>query len=53
LEPFHLFRYMYEGTFRYNHRTDNDAGRFDRVASMVTGKRLTYTELTGANTTPA
>jgi len=29
-EPFHLFRYLDEQTFRYNHRKDmNDGDRFD------------------------
>jgi transposase-like protein len=48
VEPFHLFRYLDEQTFRYNNRKDmDDAGRFSAVLSQVTGKRLTYAEVTG------
>jgi transposase-like protein len=48
VEPFHLFRYIDEQSFRYNHRrwmTDGD--RFSAVVAQVAGKRLTYAELTG------
>jgi ISXO2-like transposase domain len=47
VEPFHLFRYLDEQAFRYNERKDNDGGRFMRVMSQVTGRRLTYKNLTG------
>ncbi|MFZ0888442.1 MAG: IS1595 family transposase [Candidatus Binataceae bacterium] len=47
VEPFHLFRYLDEEAFRFNEREDNDAGRFVQVASAVTGRRVTYKELTG------
>ena len=48
VEPFHLFRYLDEQTFRYNNRKDmNDTGRFNRVISQIVGKRLTFAELTG------
>lgn len=48
VEPFHLFRYLDEQTFRYNNRIGmKDADRFDAVMSNVSGKRLTYAELTG------
>ena len=48
VEPFHLFRYLDEQTFRYNNRKDmDDADRFSAVLSQVTGKRLTYAEVTG------
>ncbi len=53
VEPFHLFRYLDEETFRFNHRKQFDAGRFERVAGSVVGKRLTYKGLIGASTTPA
>lgn len=53
IEPFHLFRYLDEQSFRYNTRKDVDAGRFERVLGSVTGKRLTYRNLIGAATTPA
>jgi transposase-like protein len=48
VEPFHLFRYIDEQAFRYNYRKDmNDADRFSAAVSQITGKRLTYAELTG------
>jgi transposase-like protein len=47
VEPFHLFRYLDEQAFRFNNRETNDAGRFALVAASVTGKRLTYEQLTG------
>ena len=51
VEPFHLFRYLDEQTFRYNNRQDlNDGQRFEIAMSQVAGKRLTYAELTGKGT---
>lgn len=52
VEPFHLFRYLDEQSFRYNNRATekhpiNDGQRFRMVMSNVAGKRLTYDELTG------
>jgi hypothetical protein len=53
VEPFHLFRYVDEQAFRYNHRkredgeVKTDAERFDLAVSQIVGKRLTYQELTG------
>src|SRR4029077_1794449 len=49
VEPFHLFRYLDEQAFRYNNRKKpmDDCARFEKVLAMVTGKRLTYTKLTG------
>jgi len=52
VEPFHLFRYLDEQSFRYNNRGSkenqiNDGERFDSVLSHVLGKRLTYAEVTG------
>lgn len=48
VEPFHLFRYLDEQTFRFNNRKKkNDGERFRKVTEQVAGKRLTYTELTG------
>jgi transposase-like protein len=48
VEPFHLDRYLDEQVFRYNNRRNNtDATRFAKVLSQVTGKRLTYAEVTG------
>ncbi len=49
IEPFHLFRYLDEQTFRYNNRKNmNDQARFELAMGHVAGKRLTYAELTGA-----
>jgi len=53
VEPFHLFRYLDEQTFRYNGRKGQDADRFERVTSGIVGKRLMYKDLIGAATTPA
>jgi len=48
VEPFHLFRYVDEQSFRYNNRKEmNDADRFVLALSQITGKRLTYEHLTG------
>jgi transposase-like protein len=48
VEPFHLFRYLDEQTFRYNNRKEmNDYDRFRLALSQITGKRLTYEHLTG------
>lgn len=48
VEPFHLFRYLDEQSFRYNYRQElDDADRFSMVVSQIAGKRLTYAELTG------
>lgn len=48
VEPFHLFRYLHEQSFRYNNRKDmNDADRFSAAIYGIVGKRLTYDALTG------
>jgi len=52
VEPFHLFRYLDEQSWRYNNRAtkDNpmtDSDRFDLAVSQIVGKRLTYAEVTG------
>jgi transposase-like protein len=52
VEPFHLDRYVAEQVFRYNNRAtkDNpltDGDRFMLAVSQISGKRLTYAELTG------
>ena len=48
VEPFHLFRYLDEQTFRYNNRKDMDnADRFALALSQIVGKRLTYEQVTG------
>jgi transposase-like protein len=48
VEPFHLFRYIDEQAFRYNHRKGyTDMERFALALTQVAGKRLTYEHLTG------
>jgi transposase-like protein len=47
VEPFHLFRYLDEQTFRFNMRKSKDADRFIQTVKSVSGKRLTYEQLTG------
>jgi transposase-like protein len=47
VEPFHLFRYLDEQSFRYNNRKMTDGERFDIGVRDIIGKRLTYAELTG------
>jgi len=50
VEPFHLFRYLDEQSFRYNNRLDmNDFDRFKLAASQIVGKRLMWNDLTGKN----
>jgi transposase-like protein len=52
VEPFHLFRYLDEQSFRFNYRGTkerpiSDAERFDIAISQIVGKRLTFAQLTG------
>ena len=48
VEPFHLFRYLDEQAFRFNHRSGfNDGQRFDLAVRQIVGKRLTWDQLTG------
>jgi transposase-like protein len=52
VEPFHLGKYVDEQVFRYNNRATkenplNDQDRFMALLSQISGKRLTYAELTG------
>ncbi len=49
VEPFHLFPYLDEETFRFNTRKADDAGRLSGVAASVVGKRLTYAQLKAPN----
>ena len=48
VEPFHLFRYLDEQAFRFNHRAGTDATRFALALKGILNKRLTYTALTGS-----
>lgn len=50
VEPFHLFRYLDEQSFRFNTRKGKDADRFLRAVGSIAGRRLTYEELTGKTT---
>jgi transposase-like protein len=48
VEPFHLFRYLDEQSFRYNNRIEmNDFDRFKLAASQIVGKRLTWKQAIG------
>jgi len=50
VEPFHMFRYLDEEAWRYNHRTGLDDGqRFDIATRQIFRKRLTWDRLTGKN----
>ncbi len=51
VDPVHLDGYVVEQTFRFNERKDNDGGRFRKVLASVTGRRITYKELTSNGTT--
>ena len=47
VEPFPLFRYLDEQSFRFNTRKLPDGLRFLRAAVRIVGKRVTYAELIG------
>jgi len=47
VEPFHLDRYLSENVERFNTRTHRDDVRFTATAARITGRRVTYKELTG------
>lgn len=52
VEPFHLSRYLDEQVFRFNSRKDGerkigDGERFGMLLGQVTGRRITFAELTG------
>ena len=47
VEPFHLFRYLDEQSFRFNTRKGKDDDRFIQTVKSIAGKRLTYEQLTG------
>ncbi len=46
VEPFHLGRYVDEHCFRFNARKGTDSDRFAAALFGITGRRLTYKELT-------
>jgi transposase-like protein len=47
VEPFHLFRYLDEQSFRYNERKLTGQERFVKVLGSIAGKRLTYARVKG------
>jgi transposase-like protein len=47
VEPFHLFRYLDEQSYRFNNRKMNDSERFTAAVSSIFDKRLTWDALTG------
>jgi hypothetical protein len=53
VDPYHVFRYLDEQTFRFNNRKDDDHGRFRDVVRQIVGKRLTYAKLIGGDLLPA
>jgi hypothetical protein len=55
VEPFHLFRYLDEQSYKYNNRATkdnplNDSDRFILACIQIVGKRLTWDALTGKQT---
>jgi hypothetical protein len=46
VEPFHLGRYLDEQMFRFNERKGKDKDRFLKAVGSISGKRLTYKQLT-------
>lgn len=42
VEPFHLTAYLDEQAYRFDHRKENDAERFEGTVEGVIGRRLTY-----------
>jgi len=48
VEPFHMFRYLDEQAFRFNHRKAmKDADRFNLAMHGIMGRRVTYQQLIG------
>jgi len=50
--PIHPFRYLELQMFRFNNRDMSDDLRFRLSLRSVSGRRLTYTQLTGEETPP-
>ena len=53
IEPFHVFRYLDEASYRFNNRETSDGQRFRRLLSDGLARHLTYAELTGKGVQPA
>jgi hypothetical protein len=47
VEPFHLFRYLDEQSYRFNNRKMTDAERFGLAVRGIVGKWLMFDQLTG------
>jgi len=48
IEPFHIFRYLDEQSFRYNTRQEmTESERFEQAMKQVVGRRVTWKSLTG------
>jgi hypothetical protein len=47
-KPWHLQRYVDERVFTFNNRDLDDLGRMTVAMTGTTGRRLTYSELIGA-----
>lgn len=50
VSPAHLQKYVEEQMFRYNERHGNDQERFVSLIELISGKRLTYSQLIGYET---
>ena len=48
VSPTHLQKYVEEQMFRYNEREGNDQQRFVSMIQLISGKRLTYSQLISA-----
>jgi transposase-like protein len=47
VEPYHLFRYLDEQSYRFNNRKMEDFDRFKMAVEQIVGKRLTWDQATG------
>jgi len=47
VEPFHLHRYLDEQAYRFNNRTLTDSERFEQAMRSISGKRVTWDDVTG------
>jgi len=47
VEPYHLHRYLDEQALRFNERKMSAGEKFAAVMGNVSGKRLTWNEVTG------
>lgn len=53
VDPFHLFRYLDEQSYRFNERDGTDLTRFVGVLRQIVGRRLMYEDLISAEMLPA